>query len=111
MLVLRSGVHPREPMMQLSAKECVCNAEMMVSARLQQKLTIFVVFADAKMTEAVWRRALIVAHSSIEIAKKNQRFILRDVFDNLITLAVKSILNVGVRSQGWSIGRKQVGGA
>ena len=111
MPVFRSGVHPREPMMQLHVKECISNAEMMVSAKLQQTLTIFVAFADAKMTKAVGPRALIVAHSGIEIAKKNQGFILRDVFDNFIILAVKGILSVGARSQGWSIGRKQVGGA
>ena len=88
MPVFRSGVHPREPMVQLHAKECVCNAEMMVSAKLQQTLAIFVAFADAKMTEAVGPRALIVAHSGIEIAKKNQRFILRDDCLLLISICI-----------------------
>ena len=56
---------------------------MMVSAKHQQTLTVFIAFADAKMTEAVGPRALTVGHSGIEIAKWNQRFVLRDVFDNL----------------------------
>ena len=38
------------------------------------------------------------AHSGIEIAKTNQRFILRDVFDNFIKLAVNGIFSVGARS-------------
>ena len=110
MPVFRSGVHPREPMVQLHAKECVCNTEVMIGAKLQKALTIFIAFANTKVTKAIRPGALIVAHSSVEIAEENQHFVVWDMFDSIIQLAVKGILGIGTRSQGWSVDRKQVGG-
>ena len=95
MPVFRSGVHPREPMVQLHAKECVCNTEVMIGAKLQKALTI--AFANTKVTKAIRPGALIVAHSSVEIAEENQHFVVWDMFDS-----------IGTRSQGWSVDRKQV---
>ena len=96
MPVFRSGVHPREPMVQLHAKECVCNTEVMIGAKLQKALTI--AFANTKVTKAIRPGALIVAHSSVEIAEENQHFVVWDMFDS-----------IGTRNQGWSVDRKQVG--
>ena len=54
-------------MVQLHAKECVCNTEVMIGAKLQKALTI--AFANTKVTKAIRPGALIVAHSSVEIAE------------------------------------------
>ena len=94
-------------MVQLHAKECVCNTEVMIGAKLQKALTI--AFANTKVTKAIRPGALIVAHSSVEIAEENQHFVVWDMFDSIIQLAVKGILGIGTRSQGWSVDRKQVG--
>ena len=82
----------------------------MIGAKLQKALTIFIAFANTKVTKAIRPGTLIIAHSSVEIAEENQHFVVWDMFDSIIQLAVKGILGISTRSQGWSVDRKQVGG-
>ena len=66
----------------LRPKVGVGDAHVMVSAQLEQSLSILVHFTHAELSKAGGPRVVICAHSGIEVAQENNLFIVGDAADD-----------------------------
>ena len=69
-------------MLGLRPKVGVGDAQVMVSAQLEQSLSILVHFTHAELSNAGGPRVVICTHSGIEVAQENKLFIVRDAADD-----------------------------
>ena len=69
-------------MLGLCPKVGVGDAQAMVSAQLEQSLSILVHFTHAELSNAGGPRVVICTHSGIEVAQANKLFIVRDAADD-----------------------------
>ena len=78
-------------MLRLRPKVGVCDAQVMVSAQLEQSLSILVHFTHAELSKAGGPRVVICAHSGIEVAQENKLFIFGDAADDGCEVLVELI--------------------
>ena len=71
-------------MLGFRPKVGVGDAQVMVSAQLEQSLFILVCFTHAELSKAGWPRVVSCAHSDIAVAQKNnfKLFIVGDAADD-----------------------------
>ena len=69
-------------MLGLRPKVGVGDAQVMVSAQLEQSLSILVHFTHAELSNAGGPRVVICTHSGIEVAQEKKFFIVRDAADD-----------------------------
>ena len=78
-------------MLGLRPKVGVGDAQVMVSAQLEQSLSILIHFTHAELSKAVGPRVVICAHSGIEVAQQNKLFIVGDAADDGCEVLVELI--------------------
>ena len=69
-------------MLGLRPKVGVGDAQVMVSAQLEQSLSILIHFTHAELSKAGGPHVVICAHSGIEVAQQNKLFIVGDAADD-----------------------------
>ena len=69
-------------MLGLRPKVGVGDAQVMVSAQLEQSLSILVHFTHAELSNAGGPRVVICTHSGIEVDQENKFFIVTDAADD-----------------------------
>ena len=69
-------------MLGLRPKVGVGDAQAMVSAQLEQSLSILVHFTHVELSKAGVPRVAICAHSGIEVAQENDSFIVGDAAED-----------------------------